>query len=254
MMGLTSVEMRDPKIGDLRGIPNMSSSSIIRKTEFVKLLVGDQALQITPQDRDYLFVIAVSAISMNTLPLKVQCSCGNICFDSIKVDEVEPLRLRRGIPNEYKTKVFGSDYQFRRLNVDDELKIEERAVDLPDEDYDNEFLDGVVAQTLGYGLETEGIERVRDLDLSIYMGAVLFQSCNPHGVTLMKKVTCPQCGAQINTHLPIKGDLLNVDVAQVISRYVSLNPRISMESFFDLTLPEYNTLVKSLNEKIKSKK
>lgn len=254
MMGLTSVEMRDPKIGDLRSIPNMASSSIIRKTEFVKMLVGEQVYQITPQDRDYLFVIAVSAVSMNSVPLKVQCSCGNDCYDAISVGEVEPLRLKRGVPSEYKVELFGSEYSFRKLNVGDELKIEERAIDLPDEDYDREFQDGVVAATLGYGIEKDGIDKVRNLDLSIYMGAILFQACNPHGVTLVKKVVCPQCGATINTHLPIKGDLLNVDVAQVISRYVAINPKISIESFFDLTLPEYNTLVKSLNEKLKRKK
>ena len=124
-------------------------------------------------------------------------------------------------------------------------------MDLPDESYEEEFQNGIVAKTLGYSLEDEGIQKVKNLDLSIYFAAILYQNCDRHGVTLIKEMRCPRCGKTFKTHLPITGDMLNVDVAQIMQRYVSIKNHLSMDNYFNLTLPEYNTFVRSLNQKLK---
>lgn len=253
MMGLVSVEMRDPKIGDLRKIPNYSESSIIKKTEYVRDLVGDDVYKITPQDRDYLFLIAVGAISMNELTLSIKCDCGCPINSSLPIGSIEPLRLKRDTKREYKAKIFGEKYTFRKINVKDELEIEERAIDLPDEDYKYEFDDGLVAKTLGKDLSADSIEWVRNLDLSIYYAAILYQMVDPHGVTVYKTVECPVCHKKIKSVLPIKGEILNVDVGQIMTRYVSVRPYLSMDNYFESTLPEYNTFIRALNNKLKQK-
>lgn len=53
--------------------------------------------------------------------------------------------------------------------------------------------------------------------------------------------------------MPVTGDMLNVNVAQVMSRYVSVNEYVSMDNYFEMTLPEYNTFIQSLNEKLRNK-
>lgn len=251
MMGLTSIDMRDPKIGDLRDVPNLSFSSVIKKTQFVQKLTGDDVLKVTPQDRDYLFLIAVGAITLNRISLSTTCSCGQELYGEISISEVDPIRLPRSVPNTYEAMIYGQKVKFHKISVKDEMEIEERAVDLPDEDYDEEFQNGLVAKTLGYSLEAEDMQKVKNLDLSLYFAAILYQNCDRHGVTLIKDMVCPKCGKRFKTHLPITGDMLNVDVAQVMSRYVSIKEHLSMDSYFNLALPEYNTFIKSLNQRMK---
>lgn len=254
MMGLTSVEMRDPKIGDLRKVTNFSNFSIIRKTQFVEMLVGEDTYKITPQDRDYLFLLAVGAISLNTMTMHVGCKfCGERMSEQVGIGEFDPIRLSRSVAAERDYNIYGDVYHFHKLNVRDELAIEERARDLPDEDYDNEFQDGMVATTFGWGIENEGIDRVRELDLSIYYAALLFQNCDAHGVQVVKEFVCPKCGKTTKAFMPITGDLLKVDISRIMTQYISLNQHVSMETFFEMTLPEKNLYVQALNNKLKKK-
>lgn len=253
MMGLTSVEMRDPKIGDLRKIPNYSFSSIIKKTEYVRDLVGDDVLKITPQDRDYLFLLAVGAISMNRLTLNATCKCGCPISGEVALGEIEPVRLKRDTKRQYKARIYKQDYTFNKLTVKDELEVEERAVDLLDEDYKYEFDDGTVAKTLGWTLSEEDIQRVRNLDLSVYYAALLYQMTDAHGISVIKTMECPVCHKETKTILPITGDILNVDIPQLMARYVSVRPYLTMDNYFNVTLPEYNTFIRALNAKLAKK-
>lgn len=251
MMGMTSIEMRDPKIEDLRKVPNFSQFSIIRKTEFVKLLTGDDVLKVTPQDRDYLFLLAVGAISLNRLNLSITCNCGQRLSEDVGIGDFDPIRLKRSVPNTAEYTVFGEHYTFHKLTVADEVAIEERARDLPDEDYDYEFQDGMVALTFGWSLEEEDIKRARQLDLSIYYAALLYQNCEAHGVQVVKEFTCPSCGKKTRAYLPISGDLLKVDVSRIMTQYISMNKYVSLDNYFNMTLPEQNMFVQALNNKLK---
>lgn len=253
MMGHTSVEMREPKIEDMRKIPNFNQqSSIIKKTEFVHELVGDVVYELTPQDRDYLFVLGVGAIRLNRISMVVKCSCGRQIKDELTTGELYPIRLPRSVRREYRAKIYGKDYTFHKLSVKEEVAIEERAIDLPDEAYTNEFQDGMVAASLGYGIEAEGIEKVRKMDLSIYYAALLYQNTDAHGVSIIRDLVCPECGKKIKAYRPITGDMLNVNVSDVINRYVTMSEYVSMDNYMEMTLSEYNVFVSALNQKLKS--
>lgn len=249
MMGISHIDLSQPKINDLRNVPNLSGFSTIRKTEFVKMLADpDEVDKITPFDRDYLFLIAAASISMNNINFEVTCKKGHLVSGAFNIGEIEPVRLRAGESRTFAKRIFGNDYLFTKLSVKDEIEIEDRAIDLPDDQYDEAVEDGTVAVTLFGKLTDENIKKARNLDLSIYYSALLYQQSLPHGAVMVKEIQC-HCGQKIIANLPITGDILNVNVAGLISNYVSVHKFTDMQSFFDLTLVEYNTFVQALNAK-----
>jgi len=250
MMGLNSIELRAPKIDDLREIPNLSQSSIIRKTQFVELLAPKNDVdRITPYDRDYLFALAVAAISMNQLGFNVQCKNGHVVESFMTAENMIPVRLPNGVKPILEKKIGQTTYKFTKVNVAQETQIEEYAMALDDDKYNSGFEDGMAACTLCGHVSEDTINYVRNLDLAVYFAAIAFNYIDSHGLTMVRRVKCSACGDEMNVNLPITGEMLNVNVAQLISNFVSVSEIVDMKSFYDLTLPEWNALIASINQK-----
>ena len=245
-MGLQSVNMRQPKIDDLRDTVELSSISEIRKTQFVKKLLDnpDDLDGLSKFDRDYLFLIAVASLSQNKIYFHVQCAaCKKKVKSSVSLEECDPVFLSSDVT--CSKNIYGEVYNFRLLTVGDETKAIDYAMQ-EDNDYDDRLEDAFVCLGLSRELTDDNIKWVRNLDLSIYYMSQFFQICCPHGATVTKDVQCT-CGVITSAILDISGDMLNIYMALVIDRFARLAGKVDYKSFLDMSLPEYNTLVDSLN-------
>jgi hypothetical protein len=258
LCGLDILDLPQVKIDMLRDVPNLPEDDVNRKNSFLSLVVGDGDFlsKITPEDRDYLFVISAASISANSLPFTVKCKCGVVSHDTIDLGESEFVRLKKNQRRKVTKVIFGREYTFNYLSAKDEADIEDFAMDAPDDEFLDNKHDGVVAMTLFGDLSDESLLEARQVDLSVYFQALLFQRCYPHGISLKKQIVCqnPECGRVLNTHLPITGNILDVDVQSLLSNYVYLTKELSIEGFFSLSMQEYTTFVQALNAKLESSK
>ena len=258
LCGLDHIELPQVKIDMLRSVPDLPMDDVNRKNSFLALVVGDREFlsKITPEDRDYFFVISAASISANTLPFTVPCSCSTINHGSVELEEAEFVRLGRGLDRTVTKKIFGESYSFTYLSAQDEANIEDYAMDKPDEKYIDSKLDAVVAMTLFGDLSEMSILKALSVDLSVYMQALLFQKCMPHGLSLKKFMHCSnsQCMKLLSVNLPITGNILDVDISDLLSNYIYLTKELSIEGFFSLSMPEYNSFVQALNAKLRAQK
>jgi hypothetical protein len=129
-------------------------------------------------------------------------------------------------------------------------------MDKPDEKYHDSKLDAVVAMTLFGGLSEEAIDKALSVDLSVYLQALLFQRCMPHGLSLKKTVRCinDECYKALTVTLPITGNILDVDISDLLANYIYLTKELSIEGFFSLTMPEYNAFIQAMNTKLRAAK
>nr|DAH52366.1 MAG TPA: baseplate protein [Caudoviricetes sp.] len=249
-VGIYSVDLRMPTIGDLRKSSQFSSISEIKKTQFVKLLAEQpEAIdRITIKDRDYLFVIAVCALSMNIVRYTVKCPDDSSAIKvDLSLDAIEPVFLDTDVS--LTKNILGREYNFKLLTVQDEYDCIDYANRGESEDYDDRLEDAYVCAGLGWEVNDSNIERVRELDMSVYYASQFFQLCCPHGMVLTKDVICPKCGKQIVSVLDITGDMLKVNMALIMERFSGIAGKIDFQSFNDMTLPEYNALIDALNVK-----
>lgn len=252
---VNKIEMRQPKILDIRKSQEYSDISEVRMTQFVKDLCSkpEQVDEITIYDRNYLFTIAAASLNMNRINFKSKCSdrsCGYKMSDFISVAEVEPVFLNH--PIECEKEIAGNKYKFRLLRVKDEIKAIDYA-NIDDETFEQRREDALVCSALSLEVNDENITYVRNLDLSVYYAAQFFQICCAHGLNLQKVVTCPKCGRESIIVMEVTGKMLNMSMAIIMDRFASLAGKLDYASFMDMTLPEYNFLVDSLNAKYENR-
>lgn len=248
-LGFKTIRIRNPKINDVRKVPDFSDISELRKTEFVKLLSEnpDTVDKITRADRDYLFVVLVGVLSLNEIPFLVNC-CNEEIKGKLFLSELEPKFLSESLKK--VKEIHGKQYEFKTLLVEDEEEIVVYASAEPDDKYDESFEDAVVAKVLGYEVSKESIDKMKnELDLAIYVLALIYNDLYTHGVHLTKFVECPICKNKIKVNLPVSGKMLNVDMGMIMSRYQDIMKIIDFSSFCDMTFPEYATLIQAINLK-----
>lgn len=250
LLGTSSVELVAPTVGKLRKTVDLSTSSIIKRTELVQMHCDVDLNTITPSDRDYLYVILISSLYMDKITFTAECPNGHKSKDSISLEECTPLRLKKGAKVEITKKVGEVPYIFRKISVAQEIQIEEHAMEQDDDLYTQSFDDAFVAMILFGVVNPQSLDAVMALDLNVYYLALLFSKIDIHGVFLLKNKECPQCKVHYISNLPITGDMLNVNVSQLIDNYVEISGYISLRDFYDMTIPEYNTFVGSLNRKL----
>lgn len=254
-IAVNKVEMRQPKIMDIRKSQEYSDISEVRKTQFVKDLCKnpEQIDEITTYDRDYLFTIAVSSLNMNKISFKSTCSdktCRHKTNDFIFIPDVEPVFLTD--PVECQKTILGETYNFRLLRVKDEIKAIDYA-NIDDLTFEQRKEDALVCAALSWEVNDENINKVKNLDLSVYYAAQFFQICCPHGLNLQKTVTCAKCGKKTIVVMEVTGRMLNLNMAIIMDRFASLTGKLDYKSFLDMTLPEYNFLIESLNAKYETR-
>lgn len=252
---VNKIEMRQPKISDIRKSQEYSDLSEIRKTQFVKDLCANPQLvdEITLYDRDYLFTIAAASLNMNKINFKSTCldrTCGAKTSDFIFVPDVEPVFLNQ--PIECSKEIMGEVYHFRLLRVKDEIAAIDYA-NIDDLTFEQRKEDALVCSALSMSINDKNVQKVKELDLAIYYAAQFFQICCAHGLNLQKTVKCSKCQKESIVVMEVTGKMLNMNMAVIMDRFASLAGKLDYASFMDMTLPEYNFLIDSLNAKYESR-
>jgi len=246
----SSMEMFPPKIEHLRRAADLSADPILKKNEFLEPLLKkpEQLKKITCDDRDYLFCVATSVIYSGQIAFVTECECGYKFNDKHSLDDMLLNVLNN--PLSCKKVIFGVEYTFNTLLVEDEAAAAEKAL-IDDETYEQVLQTGIVLRTLGKELTPENyVWADTVLDLSVYLLALVYQQCQKHGLDLRKEVVCPKCHLAMESVLPITGDLLKVDMNLIMDRFKKLLAHgLDFKAFADLTLVEYNVLVQKINQK-----
>lgn len=249
MMGISSIELREPSLHDLRKVKDLNTDNHLRMTEFLSLITDkDQLNQITPFDRDYLFFLAVSSISLNTLNYSTTCpSCSKNFPLSISSSEMEPIYLPTGVPRTVTKTIFNTPLTFTKISVEQETFIIENAIKAPDDEYDDTYFDNLVSYTLYQ--DFDHISEVQSLDIAVYYLAVFYHAFSPHGIHFSKQVQCPSCSHEFDLTFPIDASLLAITPQQIMSVFTTLSGSLTLTEFYDLTIPELNLLITNLNMK-----
>lgn len=248
--GIFSVEMRSPKIGDLRAVNELSSVESIAKTDFVKMLMTkpEDLDKVSIYDRDYLFLLAAAAVNMNKFDFTVQCECGNNIEDSFDISDVDVETLGKDVEISVKKEIDGEVYNFHLPTVAEEQKAVQWVLSV-DEAYNDENIfgnrnqDALVATVLGKEVNDDNIEWVKQLDLKIYFAALFFIQCEAHGVQPSKITECPKCHKKALTLIPVVKALTQITTEDIMRKFVKISGEMSFEAFCDLTVPEFETLL-----------
>lgn len=248
--GVFSVEMRSPKIGDLRHVSELSDVESIAKTDFVKSLMKEpQDLDnVSIYDRDYLFLLAAAAVNMNSFDFSVRCECGNTINDSFDISDVDVETLSADVQIKVDKQIDGVNYQFHLPTVKEEQQavqwvLTEDAAYNDKTVFSNRNQDAMVAVVLGKEVNNETVQWVRDLDLKIYFAALFFIQCEAHGVQPVKVTECPKCHKKTMTIIPVVKSLTQVTTEDIMRKFMRVSGDMSFEAFCDLTVPEFETLL-----------
>lgn len=251
LLGTKWVDMREPTFADLRKTMSATNDEYLFKYEFVKGLCEFDDKKISMDDVQYLYEIAASAITFNTLKFKVTCGeCGEKIDDefSFAKDNV-PVHTLHKDSRKCKKVVDDVEYVFHILSAADGVDIHTYALD--DTESEKMIEEATVCKVLGYNITDENIEKIRQLPVSIYVACFLFIKANKHGMLIIKKMTCPKCNAKTNMKIELDSSWVKMDLPTFIAQYAQVRDCLDFKSFLKFTVPEYKNFVEYLNAEAK---
>ena len=251
LLGTKWVDLREPTFGDLRKTMSATNDEYLFKYEFIKGLCEFDPKTITMDDVQYLYEIAASAITFNTLKFKVTCGeCGNEIDEefSFANDDVPVVTLHKD-SRKCKKKVGDEIYIFHILSASDGVDIHTYALD--DDESEKMIEEATACKVLGYDINDENIEKVRNIPISIYVACFLFVKANKHGMVIQKKMVCPKCGNKTNMKIELDSSWVKIDLPTFIAQYAQVRDCLDFKSFLDFTIPEFKNFVEYLNAETK---
>lgn len=260
LYGLRQVNLRTPRVGDLREIASASYTEEQIRTEFVRLLVDDADSvfqQITTYDRDYLYAIAASGVCMNQIVVDYVCPhckgmgrdvTGHVTYD---ITSQEIVTLDEGSPSSVVKEWDGLSVTYRVLRVCDEERIVSYA--LSDYDhyasrYEQAFIAGILGQSLDSPADIDaGIAVVNSYPMYVYFSAMLFSQMIFHGVPSTVEASCPECGGSVKVIVPFGQAVTQLDSGRLINRFSQVSGMVSYKDFLDMSMPELSQLEANLH-------
>jgi len=247
--GVVSVGIRQPRIADLRKAPDLTEISGIRKNEFLRLLLEDPEVlkKITHYDRDYLFLIAISVVTLNVIKFGYDCPvCKKRVIEQIAIGTLQPVFLKKEENLTKKITINKQKYTIKVLTAyEEELALEYASED--DDTFNDRLEDAKVCLSIGLPITLENISKVLNTDLMLYYVVDFFNKCMFHGTMLEKECRC-SCGVQKKVIVKIDGSMLSSEISVLMERYVSISSKIDYMSFLELTIPEYNTMITAMEQ------
>lgn len=247
LLGTRCVDMREPTYGDLRKTISATDDEYLFKYEFVSGLCQFDSTKITMDDVQYLYDVAVTAITFNTLHIRAKCGeCGTEidCEFSFIEDEV-PIKNLHKESRKCKKKINDTEYVFHILSAQDGVDIHTYALD--DTESEKMIEEATVCKVLGYDITDENIEKVRNLPVSIYIACFLYIKANEHGMVIRKKAKCPKCGNDAYIRIRLDSSWVKADLPTLIAQYAKIRDCLDFKAFLDFTVPELKNFVEYLN-------
>mgnify|MGYP007133718879 CR=1 FL=1 len=222
LLGTKWVDIREPKFADLRKAMNATSDEYLFKYEFVSGLCEFDPNKITMDDIQYLYEIAASAVSFNTLKFKVKCSERDKVISeefSFAEDDV-PVKTLKKESRKCKKTVDGTEYEFHILSAQDGVDIHTYGLD--NDEQDRMIEEATVCKVLGREINEYNIEKVRELPIAIYVACFLYIKANRHGMIISKVVKCPKCKTESRIRLELDSSWVRIDLPTFIAQYAQI--------------------------------
>ena len=247
LLGTKWVDLREPTYGDLRKTITATNDEYLFKYEFISGLCEFDAKTITMDDIQYLYDVAASAITFNTLDFRAKCNnCGTMIDGKFSFAEDEvPVHTLHKDSKKCKKKIGDVEYVFHILSAQDGIDIHTYALD----DSENEKMieEATVCKVLGFSINDENIEKIRNLPVSIYVACFLYIKANRHGMEICKKLKCPKCGNDSYLRITLDSSWVKADLPSFIAQYAKIRDCLDFKSFLDFTIPELKNFVGYLN-------
>lgn len=247
LLGTRCVDLREPKFADLRKTINATDDEYLFKYEFVSGLCDFDPNKITMDDVVYLYEIAASAISFNTLKFNIACDKCDTKISgefSFAKDEVHIKNLHKDSRKCKKT-VGDTEYVFHVLSAQDGVDIHTYGLD--DDEQDKMIEEATVCKVLGYKINDYNIDKIRALPIAIYVACFLFIKANEHGMVITKTVKCPKCETESQVRLRLDSTWAKIDLPTFIAQYAQVRDCLDFKSFLDFTVPEFKNFIDYLN-------
>lgn len=245
--GQKSVELKVPTLQDLRDITNYNVDELYKKARLVSLLSDANFSKITYDDFNYIYDIAAFSVVLNKLDFTIQCSCGNNVNTSVYLSkcDIKQLELKKkDLPVSFRSVC--KKVQYRLLSAQDVIDAYDSAQVADDED--QSFILYKINRMMCRPLEDS---YSKELSLSQALSAEAFQKMNYHGIVKVGQIKCPNCGKVTTFGWKIEPKSIELSIDRLMSMYSSMYSFLDLKSFYNLTLTEYNSLVNSINKKLK---
>lgn len=251
LLGLRSVELDMPRFSYLRKLNESAFSDDEAQIRFVEMLLSDkEALhKLTRYDKNYLFLIAMSAVHLNNVEMDVVCTnpkCGHKFVVPYSIADKELIELPRDAKQVYRRDYGdGTVLEYRILSVDDELEIikyaEETSGD-DDREYAMQYERAYVARVLNREVTDAAIEEVESLPIHYWFSAHLFGQMAFHGVDNFVFTKCPKCGTEFTVVVPFTKSALSFNSSTIVHRFLKVSKLMDFQSFLDLNMAEFKMM------------
>ena len=118
-----------------------------------------------------------------------------------------------------------------------------------EDNVDKAFEDAQVAFIMGKN--EQSISWVRQLPVSIYLGAFVFQRIHYHGLNQVATVKCPDCGKETKFRFEIDSKILDYDINKMMKSFASVSDSITLHDFMSMSIIDFNSFVNALNDSIR---
>ena len=159
--------------------------------------------------------------------------------------DIKQLELKKkDLPISFR--ILTKKVQYRLLSAKDVIDAYDSAQAADDED--QAFILYKINRIMCHSLEDS---YSKELSLSQALSAEAFNTMNYHGIVKVGKVKCPHCGKVTSFRWKIETKSIELSIDRLMSMYASMYSFLDLKSFYNLTLTEYNSLVNSINKKMK---
>lgn len=249
VLGCSVVDLQIPKYKHLRDISQLSLVEDQVPYNFVKSLLSDpsKTSQMTYQDINFLFIIAVSAMHMNSIEVRAKCRCGEPCVAKYALEDKEVTDLPENTPKVLKKELSGVEYGFKFLSADEEQEVvswalEKSNYDVKSKLYNIKYTEAFVCKTFGYDLSDESVSRVSEFEVLLYYTPLLFRTMMFHGVEDFVTHVCPKCGRKLMIKVPFAQSVSQWSSADLVNEFTSVSKIVGFSEFLDLTFAELSQL------------
>lgn len=247
ILGQQSVNMKIPTFGILHELQSYNQDELLKKFKFVELLTDADFNKITEMDCEYLFLVAAFSLVFNTASYDLQCeSCGEKFKKNLVLTEQDIKELhikKKDLP--FHKRVKGIKYTYNLLSAAQVIQAYDWAT--YEDNTEQAFQDAKVAFIMGKSLND--IQWVRNLPVSVYLAAHLFQKMNYHGLDDVASAKCPKCGKEFKFRFTLTTSVLEFDIDKMMSKFASVSDQLTLSDFMMMSIVDFNAFVNVLNHK-----
>lgn len=278
--GMSSINMRRPKLSDLIEYFQSGNNSIVSKNALIQSLCEEDISKLPVGDREFLFTNIRSLVNSNTLSGTVPCTtegCGDSVVYILDLSSCKVSQLPEDFISNYALKfpICGITKVVNVLTVEKESLLEDyirfyessdvplQHSDLGDNLYDFAKYACMLGDSVSIGSVDKNIGFLRDLDWSDFEKLMLYDVLFECGPEVVAEAQCSSCKQRYRVRIKTDSSFFGLSLEGLISRhrFLAKASNIGFTDFLNYTVPLLNTVtegevqrVREHNSKVKATK